>query len=178
MRRFAGLEEGEITTALVCFTDIAGFTRFSEQSSLQDIVALLKKVSAIISQHVDRTAGAVVKYIGDASLLVFPEEDTDRSIGELLEMQRSIHAYFASNHLDLSITFSAHIGPIIVVRLQPIEDLDIHGHTVNHASRLGSQAPTGGFVVSREVYDRLAETTRRAFRQADTTEVFLAGGRR
>jgi class 3 adenylate cyclase len=116
----------------------------------------------------------VVKYIGDASLLVFPEEEVDGAVRELLAMKGAIERYFALRYPDLSITFSAHLGEIIIVRLEPFSGLDILGDTVNSASRLGRQARGGGFAISREVYARLSEATRRRFRSAEDEGVYLA----
>lgn len=174
MQDFSGLKDGDITTALVCFTDIAGFTRTAKSLSLEQIAALLKRVCSIIAKHVRETSGRVVKYIGDASLLVFAEEDVDGVIRELLSMKREIEDYFESSYPDLSITFSAHIGEIILVRLEPLAGLDIGGDTVNRASLLGNQARGGGFVISREVYERLADATRRRFHRADAQAFYTA----
>ena len=159
---------------MVCFTDIAGFTRTAKTLSLGQIAALLKRVSSIISEHVRHTPGQVVKYIGDASLLVFPEEDVDSTTRELLSMKREIEGYFKAHYPDLSITFSAHLGEIIVVRLEPLADLDILGETVNRASLLGNRARGGGFVISRDVHERLSEATRRLFRAAEVEVVYVA----
>ena len=109
MQDFSGLKDGETTIALVCFTDIARFTHTAKSLSLQQTAALLKRISAIISKYVGRTTGRVVKYIGDASLLVFPQEYVNAVIRELLAMRREIEEYFGSHYPDLSITFSTHI---------------------------------------------------------------------
>jgi class 3 adenylate cyclase len=174
MQDFFGWKEGEITRALVCFTDIAGFARTAKSLSLVQIAALLKRVSSIISEHVSQRPGQVVKYLGDASLLVFPEEDVDGTIWELLSMKREIEGYFEARYPDLSITFSAHVGKVIVVRLEPITDLDILGETVNRASLLGNRARGGGFVISRDVHERLSDTTRRQFRAAEVEVAYVA----
>ncbi len=175
MREYLGLKDGDITDALVCFTDIAGFLRTTRSLSLQEIAQLLQQVSSIIAKHVANTTGRIVKYIGDASLLVFPEEDVDGAIGELLAMKREIEAAFAATYPDLSITFSAHVGQIIIVRLEPLASLDILGDTVNTASLLNNNARNGEFVVSQLVYDRLGEQTRREFRKAVPPTVYVAG---
>jgi adenylate cyclase len=175
MKEFLGLKDGDVTRALVCFTDIAGFSRTARSLSLEQIAGLLKKVSSVISAHVDKTSGKVVKYIGDASLLVFPEEDIDKTMCELLSMKREIKKYFESDYPALSITFSAHLGEIVIVRLEPFASLDILGHTVNLASLLGNYARSGGFVISQEVSDRLADTTQGEFRKLDTPAVYVAG---
>jgi class 3 adenylate cyclase len=174
MKDFLGFQDGDTTTALVCFTDIAGFTRTARSLSLQQSTVLLKRVSSIISEHVGATTGKVVKYIGDASLLVFPEEGIDASMLELLSMKGEIDRYFESDYPDLSIVFSAHIGQIMIVRLVPIDDLDILGDTVNRASLLGNLSRGGGFVISEDVYQRLTETTRRRFHRVDTPVAYTA----
>jgi len=174
MKEYLGLEDGDITTALVCFTDIAGFVRTVRSLSLEQIAALLRRVSSIISQHVGDAPGEVVKYIGDASLLVFPPENLDGTIRRLLSMKREIEIFFESNYPDLSITFSSHFGEIILVRLEPLAELDILGDTVSRAFLIGSQVQGGNFVISKEVFERLSAATRGQFRDVDVGMVYTA----
>ncbi|UCF96613.1 MAG: adenylate/guanylate cyclase domain-containing protein [Spirochaetaceae bacterium] len=175
MKDFMGLKDGDTASALVCVTDIADFTRTASSLSLEGIAGLLKQVSSIIARRITNTGGRVVKYIGDASLLVFPQEDVDGSIRELLSMKQEIEEYFASTYPALAITFSAHLGQIIIVRIEPFENLDILGHTVNTAWRLGARAQRGGFVISQPVYDALEETTRVRFHRITPQAVYVAG---
>jgi class 3 adenylate cyclase len=121
------------------------------------------------------TTGRVVKYIGDASLLVFPEGSVEEAIRELVSMKREIESYFKAEHPGLAITFSAHVGEVIIVRLEPVEGLDILGDTVNRASRLGSRGRRGSFVISRDVYERLDGETRKRFQKAEPEVVYTAG---
>lgn len=172
-----GLQDGEIGTAMVCFTDIAGFARAAESLPLEGIAGLLKHVCAIIARRVVGTTGAVVKYIGDASLLVFPEGDVDRSVRELLGAKQEIEEYFVESHPDLRITFSAHVGEIVVVRLDPIQALDVLGDSVNLASVLGRRAQGGSFVISRQVHQRLGSETRAEFVERAVPPVYVAEGR-
>jgi class 3 adenylate cyclase len=174
MRDLSGFKDGDTSAALVCFTDIAGFARTAETLSLRQISALLKRVSSIISKHVGAAAGRVVKYIGDASLLVFPEQDVQGSVLELLSMKREIEEYFGSSYPNLAITFSAHFGQIIHVSLEPFTELDILGDTVNRAWLLGNRAERGGLVISREVYERLGEPARSRFRLSDSPDTYAA----
>jgi class 3 adenylate cyclase len=178
MKELLGCEDGEKTTALVCFTDIAGFARRAETLSLESIAGLLKRVGSIISRCMRSTAGQVVKYIGDSSLLVFPEDDTERSVRELLTMKREIEEYFSSDHPQLAITFSAHVGEIIAVRLEPIEAMDVLGNTVSTASILGRRARAGDFVISHAVYEKLGEDTRAEFLRHEPLPVYVAGSER
>jgi class 3 adenylate cyclase len=104
----------------------------------------------------------------------FPEEEVEIAIRELLSLKREIEDFFESNYPDLSIAFSTDIGELIIVCLEPFTDPDILGETVNRASRLGNNARGGGFVISREVYERLGEATRRRFRRIGTHEAYTA----
>jgi class 3 adenylate cyclase len=174
MQEYLGLKDGDITNALVCFTDIARFTLAAKSLSVQQIARLLKQVSSIIAGHVAKTRGRVVKYIGDASLMVFPEEDVDTAIGELLAMKREVEEALTAVHPDLAITFSAHLGEIIIVQLEPFSSLDIMGDSVNLASRLNNQARGGGFAISQQVYERLSDKTRLVFKKNVPPAVYLA----
>jgi class 3 adenylate cyclase len=175
MQEFLGLKDGDTVDALVCFTDIARFTRTAKTLSLRQLARLLQQVSSIISRHVAKTTGRVVKYIGDASLLVFPKDDVDEAVGELLAMKREIEESFAAAYPELAITFSAHLGQIIMIRLEPFTLLDIGGDTVNIAFRLNNQVRDGGFAISRQVYECLNERTKSEFQAIAPPAIYVAG---
>jgi class 3 adenylate cyclase len=118
--------------------------------------------------------GRVVKYIGDASLLVFPEQEVRTAVGELLAMKREIEDYFASDYPALALTLSADLGKIIVVELEPIAAADVLGHTVNTACRLGVGIERGGFAVSQAVYERLGDELRNRFQVRSFPKVYVA----
>ena len=175
MKELLGCKDGDILGALVCFADVAGFARTARSLSLPQIAALCKRISSIVVGHVGNTRGQVVKYIGDASLLVFPEEDADTGVRELLAMKRELDAFLRSEHPALSAAFSVHLGQIIIVDLEPVAALDILGNTVNIASYLGTCARGAGFIISQEVYERLSEETRAGFQKQPPTAVYVAG---
>jgi class 3 adenylate cyclase len=174
MKEFLGCRDGDILSALVCFADVAGFARTARSLSLPQIAALCKRISSIVVGHVGNTRGQVVKYIGDASLLVFPEEDADAGVRELLAMKRELDAFLRAEHPALSVSLSAHLGQIIIVELEPIAGLDVLGNTVNIASYLGTRARGAGFVISQEVYERLSEGTRAGFQKQPPAAMYVA----
>lgn len=174
MKNFFSLKDGDTLTALVCFTDIAGFARTAKSIPSEEMVQLLKSVCSIIARCIGKTNGQVVKYIGDASLLVFPERDIDENVRELLRLKHEIEDYFRSNYPSLSITFSAHLGEITIAQLEPFDTLDILGDTVSTASLLGKIPHRGGFVISHQVFERLDEKTQGEFRQHAPPAVYVA----
>ncbi|PPR11758.1 MAG: Adenylate cyclase 1 [Alphaproteobacteria bacterium MarineAlpha11_Bin1] len=63
-----GGEEREIT---VLFSDLAGFTKFSEKYDPQELVLLLNKYLSAMTNIIEEHGGFVDKYIGDAIVAVF-----------------------------------------------------------------------------------------------------------
>jgi hypothetical protein len=89
-------------------------------------------------------------------------------------MKGEIETEFKTRYPELSITFSADIGQIILVRLEPLSGLDILGETVNRTFLLGRRAMDGDFVISSEVYRRLAGSTQRRFRPVEIETIYAA----
>lgn len=77
--------------SLIAFADIQGFLRIDK--SISDPVALfdlLNEIARAAVNCVAKTSGEVVKFIGDAILLIFPGDDVDVGVGCLLELKAQI----------------------------------------------------------------------------------------
>ena len=59
---------------LVGFADIAGFVRLARELSSMEVFHLLSDWYMLVGDVTGDAGGRVVKFIGDAALLVFPEE--------------------------------------------------------------------------------------------------------
>lgn len=72
---------GETRDLSVYFSDLAGFTSFSEGMSPDELVKLLNNYLSAMTEIVEDHGGFVDKYIGDAIVAVFgaPQEDFDHA---------------------------------------------------------------------------------------------------
>lgn len=144
----------------VLFADIRGFTAFSEKLPPEQVLSRLNALLEAMVQCVFRHEGTVDKYIGDAIMVIFnaPIDQADhveRAVRTALDMQQAM----AGVEGDLGFGIGIHIGEAVVGTVGTPERMEYTaiGSTVNIASRLCDTARKGEVVVSREVYDRVAQ---------------------
>lgn len=136
------LMDGERRSAVVAMCDLSGYTALSVKDEKQALLlaALLHRKAAVISQA---HGGRMVKSIGDAVMLEFP--DADRAARAL----NRLHAEFpvacrTMGFEPLPVHSGAHLGEVVVGH-----DGDLFGQTVNLAARLQGEAKSGQIVVSQ-----------------------------
>lgn len=143
----------------ILFSDIAGFTKWSSDKTPETVHAFLsdylESMAAIIFEH----GGTVDKFIGDGILAFFgdPFEQSDhaaRAFRTALAMQRKVLALSEKWQplvgIDLKIKIGINSGPVIVGNLGTRTRIEytVIGTTVNLASRMKSNAPVGGILVT------------------------------
>jgi len=140
-------ERREIT---VLFTDIEGFTTFSETHPPDLVGERLNEVLSALTQVVFDHGGTLDKYIGDAVMAVWgnigqsdPREDARRAVQAAIGMQRAMAGLRAAWAADggaerLRIRIGIHSGEALVGNFgSPLKlDFTAIGDTVNTASRL------------------------------------------
>ena len=82
---------GELVTGTAMFTDLRGFTTFSEGLDAEEVIGLLNGYLGEISDAVLAHGGTLVSYLGDGLMAVFgaplPQEDhADRALAAAREM--------------------------------------------------------------------------------------------
>lgn len=143
------IKRGSTTTveAGVMFCDLRGFTRLSEELGAEGVVEVMNEVFDRIGGEALTRGGEILKFIGDAMLLVFPvNKPEERAVvaAALVDTARAGAARVAelSERLGrpLAVGFGAHIGQVVQGNVGTSERLDftVMGPAVNLASRLES----------------------------------------
>lgn len=143
------LAEAHRETVTVAFGDMSGYTGISatDETAALTLASLLHKESR---RFAERHGGRLVKTIGDAVLLAFP--DPAEAVLACQELRSQFADATGALKLPaLPLHFGLHHGE--VVRDQ---DGDIFGGTVNLAARLQGQAAAGEIVASASVVAALA----------------------
>lgn len=126
----------------VVFCDIRGFTALTEQVGAEAVVGLVNQVFAHIDDEARKHGGEILKFIGDAVLLVFPSEGrTDAAVAQdLLAMARHAADRVAEANLGVRVGFGGHIGEVVQGNIGTPDRVDftVLGAAVNLASRLES----------------------------------------
>ena len=134
----------ETIDAGIMFCDVRGFTSMSEQLGAEGVVRVMNDVFQIIEEEV---GGEILKFIGDALLVIFPREEytndlsLSRSMIEgALRAVRRVEEHGRTLDLPLSVGFGCHIGHVLYGNIGTNDRLDftVMGPAVNLTSRLES----------------------------------------
>ena len=153
-----GARGGERRVITVLFSDIRGFTSFSETRAPEDAVAVLNRYLSLQANLVKRFGGDVDKFIGDAVFAHFTGVDMAlNAIRCGLEIQRAV-AIAASDDAALSVGIGIATGAVLVGSLGSEERLDYTaiGPAVNLAERLCASADAGQILLCAETFSRVS----------------------
>lgn len=135
----------EVIPAGIMFCDVRGFTALTERAGF-DILPIMNRLFEAVGDAADREGGEILKFIGDAMLIIFAlEERTPMEVASA--MMRTVQGALArtasiSQELGegLSVGFGCHLGDVIYGNVGTPKRLDftVMGSAVNLASRLES----------------------------------------
>lgn len=157
--------EGELTRAIVLFSDVRGFTSMTEKLKPQETVRYLNRMFTEFEEIIAFSGGEINKYIGDAIMAFFPfpvegsESSAKKAILAALRMQDSFHqiqntfreSYSESIQTGLGVGMSC--GEVIIGNLGSARRMEftLIGDTVNFASRLCSVAEDGQILINQDL---------------------------
>jgi adenylate cyclase len=148
---------------LIAFVDLTRFGSQSQRVSDGEIADTLDQYYRHVTAAVEQARGRVVKFIGDAALVVFPEDAVDRGIETLLALKASIDRFMAGRGWDCRLTAKAHYGVVVAGPFGPPEAarFDVIGKAVNTAAMLDG----AGVTLSVAAFRRLSPHLRRRFKK-------------
>ena len=170
----------------VLFSDIRGFTTFSEGNLPYDVVHALNRYFNAIGQTIDDHGGYIDKYIGDGIMALFglnvdrPEHpcvDAVNAAVDMLSSLRDVNEYM-SEYLDheFKIGIGIHYGTVVVgeIGFKLRKQFTAIGDTVNMAARLESETKNheADILVSDSVRCELTEAD---FQFGRSVDVALKG---
>jgi class 3 adenylate cyclase len=166
---------GERKLVAVLFSDIRGFTSFSEKSDPAVIVARLNEYFDAMVQCITRNGGVVDKFVGDAIMAVFggvlPLDDpcsaAVRAAQEMRAELRTLEAAWrAQGVAPFDNGIGVHYGEVVQGNIgsHDRKDFTVIGDAVNTASRLEglTKAYAAPIVISADVWARLSPELRAA----------------
>ena len=136
----AGLHVRTERLPAMCFLDITGYTRLTQERGDNAAAELAERVSRIVQRTAIEHDGRPVKWLGDGVMLHFA--DPAQGVAAALAFVEALQAAgLPPAHVGL------HAGPII------FQEGDYFGRTVNVAARIGEYARPGEVLVSADVVD-------------------------
>ncbi len=141
----------------VCFLDITGYTRLTEERGDEAAADLAARLSTLVRRRSHEHGGQPVKWLGDGVMFYF--RDPGQSVLAALDMVHDVAPQdLPPAHVGI------HTGSVV------FQDGDYYGRTVNIAARIAEFARPGEVLVSQEVVEA-AEGTPVAFTPTGPVEL-------
>jgi adenylate cyclase len=164
------VKKGNRCEAVVFFSDIRGFTDFSNNKSPEEVVAMLNSYFEVMVGVIIRHGGVVDKFVGDAIMAIWgapngTPDDAKKAVMACLEMRKELERLnnerIANGEQPLMIGMGLHAGPVVAGTVGSNDRLEytVIGDTVNTASRIESATKSFGtdLLVSEAVVKKLDE---------------------
>ena len=157
---------GDNKNVTVLFTDIKGFTAFSESRSPQEVVTRLNEYFAAMVQLIEKFDGTVDKFIGDGIMIYWgaPLAQSDHAklaisciLAMKTEMARLAAKWKEESVVPFSIRGGAQSGEVVAGNIGSLGkkmEYTLIGDSVNQAARLESAAKYYGvdFLIGESTY--------------------------
>ena len=141
----AGVPSGSHGPPAMCFLDLTGYTRLTEERGDEAAADVASSVATLVRRTSTAHGGQPVKWLGDGVMFHF--RDPGQGVLAALEMVDGVeHQGLPPAHVGL------HAGPVV------FQEGDYFGRTVNVAARIADAARPGEVLVSQEVVDAAAGT--------------------
>jgi adenylate cyclase len=127
----------------MCFLDITGYTRLTEERGDEAAADLASKLSTVVRRSSMEHGGQPVKWLGDGVMFYF-RDPGDGVLGALDMVEEVSRNDLPPAHVGI------HAGPVI------FQEGDYYGRTVNIAARIADHAGPGEVLVTREVVEASA----------------------
>jgi len=136
----AGLSRTVTMSPAICFLDLTGYTRLTEERGDAAAADLAGALGRLVQQTSTTFGGKPVKWLGDGVMFWFREPG--RGVEAALDMVNGARsAGLPPAHVGL------HAGPVL------FQEGDYFGRTVNVAARIADYARQGEVLVSQDVVD-------------------------
>jgi len=154
--------KGHKADATVLFTDIRGFTAYSEHKEPEEIVEQLNQYFEITTQAIIDHNGYVDKFIGDAVLgvfgvPVFSESHAVQAVRAALSIQQKLQAagQQGDNPLLTSVGIGINSGIVVSGNIGSTGKMEytVIGDNVNVGARLNGLAAAGETIISKNTLE-------------------------
>lgn len=138
----AGLHQRTQTVPAMCFLDVTGYTRLTQERGDQAAADLAERIRRLVERPAVAHGGRAVKWLGDGVMFYFATAQS--AVESAADMLSAVaEAGMAPARVGI------HAGPVV------FREGDYYGHTVNVAARIGDFARPGEILVSQQVVDRV-----------------------
>ena len=145
----------------VAFFDLSRISEWASSKEDAHVAGFFQTFYDLAAEHLEPAGARIVKFMGDAGLVVFPKDAAETAILALAAFANQARACAATFGLDTYLNVNVHVGPVITGEFGPpsCRRYDVIGKTVNIAARLGRR----GLTLSPQAFRCLSPDARRRF---------------
>jgi adenylate cyclase len=134
---------GELCQAVILFSDLRGFTTFSEHLPPETVVTHLNSYFSQMDSCIQRHGGWINKYLGDGLLAIFGapvslENPYESAVKAALDMQEALLDFNKRQNVECRMGVGIHAGEIVIGNIgsQARMEYTCIGDTVNTSARI------------------------------------------
>lgn len=162
MSRFDSYTTPRPADLLIAFADLTHFTQVSRRLTDADVAQFCQDFYEITEDLVESGGGQVVKFMGDAALILFPVEHAEQGLESLFALKNRVDARMEARDFPCRMLVKAHAGTAMLGRFGGREKrLDVLGQEVNLTATL----PSRGVAISVQAFRALGPDGRRRFKK-------------
>jgi class 3 adenylate cyclase len=143
---------------VIVMADMVDYSKKMEVDQANTIGLIKELREHWLEPEVARRGGEVLKRMGDGWMLAFG------SVTDAVETSQAIQTALA-DHAQIRLRIAAHLGEITE------DGTDFYGASVNIASRLQTEAPPGGVLISEDLHRQLDEKLAEEFSEIGSFEL-------
>ena len=169
LQKSATSKSGEVKPVVLFFSDVAGFTSFSETLTPYDVMYLLNRYFAQVGELIERNDGYIDKFVGDGLMAIFgvdgqpdaPLHSVNAALQTLAAVDRMKPFFKSMYGIDFDIRIGLHLGDAVIgsIGSPGHERLTAIGDAVNVASRVEAANKEAGtrLLISEALYERVKD---------------------
>jgi class 3 adenylate cyclase len=138
----------------VLFSDIRGFTAYSEQRTPEEVIEMLNKYLGFQAEFVNLYNGSVDKFVGDEMVALFSGEDSiKRALDCAIAIQKLVKKEQQNEFSPINVGIGVNYGPMVLGNMGAEERMDytVIGAAVNLGARLCSAANPGQILIRKQL---------------------------
>jgi len=154
---------GQRVEVTVLFSDIRGFTAYSEKITPEEVIGMLNQYLSVQAELVEKYKGSVDKFVGDEMVAIFLNDGQEnRAVSCAAEIVRKTRELNQNNEKPIGIGIGINTGQVVLGNMGSSSRLDytVIGANVNLGARLCSAAKPGQILITDSTRKHLPETFR------------------
>jgi adenylate cyclase len=164
------LFRGEKQNIVIFFSDIRGFTNYSENNKPEIVVRALNDIFELQARIIHEHGGIIDKFIGDEIMSIFPSESVAEATLAALKIIKEIQH---NPKIFFEVGIGIHVGDAVVgsIGTKNRRDYTAIGNTVNTCARLCSASDSGEIIISSNIFELLTDDINTQFSLKETLQL-------